>query len=247
MSNAIKWLETNGSLTNFIKLFARVYFENRNVRILEAGADNGSDTENFCQMFPNSTIYAFEPDPRRHERLSSIASKYSNLHYENCALGVEEGDIDFYVSTRVDEYDRKEVWGSSSALKPKEHLRIHPQIKFEAQPIKVKSVNLDLWMKKNFIPSLNMMWLDMQGYEYNVLNSSPLSTLDCDFIYSEVHLIETYEDNKCYNSLKQLLDIRGFIPLIEELPWVDSGNVLFFKKELIEKAVSKLNSAASLF
>lgn len=247
MKTVFQWTNSSNDLTKFIKYFSKIYFEDRPVKILEAGADSGSDTEYFCQMFSNSEIYSFEPDPRRYERLKSIASMYSNLHYENCALAAEEGLIDFYVSTRVDNENKKEVWGSSSTLRPKEHLRIHPQIKFDDQPIKVRSTNLDLWMKKNLVPTFDMMWLDMQGFEYDVLDSSPSSTMLCDFIYSEVQLIETYEGNKLYDNLKHLLRSRGFEPIIEELHWEDAGNVLFFKKDLIEKAREKLNIASSLF
>jgi hypothetical protein len=86
-----------------------------------------------------------------------------------------------------------------------------------------------------------MMWLDMQGYEYNVLEASPNALNTCDFIYSEVQLIESYEGNKVYHNLKELLDSRGFIPIVEELPWKDAGNVLFFKKDIAERAISMIS------
>jgi FkbM family methyltransferase len=231
------------NLTNFIRGFSKFYFNNRKINILEAGADNGVDTEFFCSNFPNGNIFAFEPDPRRHFTLSNLASKYTNLHYINSALGTNNEDVDFYLSSREDN-GGMEVWGSSSILKPKQVLAMHPQIKFSEIPIKVNSRNLDWYMKEKNIDSFNMMWLDMQGYEYEVLCSSPRSTEKCDFIYTEVQLIESYEGNKLYESLRDLLFTRGFVPIVEEMPWTDAGNVLFFRQDLLGSAVSSIKAYA---
>ena len=222
-------------LTKFMRVFSKAYF-NDGVAFLEAGAANGHDTEYFCSAFPDSKIYAFEPDPRFHGNILNLAARYSNLVFDTSALSSYDGITDFYISTRYDENNIPEVWGSSSVLKPKDHIDIHPQIKFDDKPIQVQCVNLDRWMKDNGVTHFDLMWLDMQGNEYEVLKASPNSTEGCSFIFSEVHLVENYEGNKLYNELKNLLESRGFVPFIEELAWADGGNVLFAKKECVELA-----------
>ena len=42
----------------------------------------------------------------------------------------------------------------------------------------------------------------------------------------KLDLIEFFKDDK----YKEMLDNRGFEPLIEQLPWEDAGNVLFVRK-----------------
>ncbi len=227
-------------LTTFTKAFTRYYFEKQKINILEAGAANAHDTKYFCSELPCASIYAFEPDPRFHPILRELSTKYQNLHFNTSALSKNSGFVDFYLSTRVDENNNREAWGSSSVLKPKEHLNIHPQIKFDENLIQVPCVNLDEWMILNSVDKFDMMWLDLQGYEYDVLESSLDSLERCEIIYAEVNLLENYEGNILYEKFKSFLEKYNFIPLIEELPWKDAGNVLFVRKDCIERATKIL-------
>jgi len=216
-------------LTQFTKVFVRDYFKNQNINLLEAGAANARDTDFFCRELPLAKVYAFEPDPRFHSNLNELSKKYENLKFNTSALSKNDGQVQFYLSTRIDENNNKEAWGSSSILKPKEHLNLHPQIKFDKQPINVPCVNLDLWMKRSHLEKFDMMWLDLQGYEYDVLTSAPLSLKYCQILYTEVNLLENYEGNVLYSKFRKFLIDQGFVPFIEELPWQDAGNVLFVK------------------
>lgn len=221
-------------LTKFTKRLAVHYFQSKGmnkINILEAGSADGSDTNFFCHFFPQSKICGFEPDPRYRSRFERLSSSYNNLIYTNKALSNYNGKTKFYLSSRHDENNNVEVWCSSSVLKPKDHLEIHPQIKFN-DCIEVECCRLDDWMSQNNIEKFDMMWLDMQGHEYDVIESSPKCTEGCHLIYSEVQLIESYEGNKLYVSLRDLMKSRGFTPVIEELPWKDAGNVLFAREDV---------------
>lgn len=225
-------------LTVFTKAFAKAFFKDENVNILEAGAANAHDTNFFCSEMRNAQIYAFEPDPRFHDALREMANKYDNLKFNTSALSKDDGFVEFHLSTRIDENNNKEVWGSSSILKPKVHLQMHPQIKFDEQPLRVPCVNLDAWMKRSHVDKFDMMWLDLQGYEYDVVSTSPNSLNNCKLLYTEVNLLENYEGNVLYEKFRGFLEDRDFLPFIEELPWKDAGNVLFVKKGNLDRAKS---------
>jgi len=192
--------------------------------IVEAGVCDGLDTEFFARSFPNGKIYGFEPIPDLFNQALSLNDKYSNVVLNQLALGESTGTKKIYVSDRFGE-----KWGSSSILKPKDHLTFHKEITFNSE-LEVKTVNLDDWCQDNGIDKVDLMWLDLQGIEPLVIKSSPKIISKTTYIYSEVSLTETYENVIVYDKFKEyMLDI-GFNIVFEDLPWQDAGNVLFEKK-----------------
>ena len=71
------------------------------------------------------------------------------------------------------------------------------------------------------------MWLDMQGLEPIVIKNYPNIVSKTKFIYSEVSLIETYENVVLYENFKSYMESINFKVVFEDLPWKDMGNVLF--------------------
>ena len=196
----------------------------KNSVILEAGTANGNDTVEFGQMFPEGKIIAFEPVPHLYR-----AAKDKTLHLKNVALyqyalGEEKCKLPLYISTI-----NNNVSDSSSLLEPKEHLIFHENVKFK-DVIEVDVVNLDEFCIENGISKIDFMWLDMQGYEFKMLKSSPkiLSTVTA--IYTEVSLKEMYAGSELYKEYRTWLESQGFNVELEELPWEDMGNVLFVRK-----------------
>jgi FkbM family methyltransferase len=209
MNNIHKWILENLSQTP---------------TIVEAGVCDGLDTEFFARSFPKGKIYGFEPIPELFNQSLSLTKGYSNVFLNQLALGELTENKKLYVSDR---FGKK--WGSSSILKPKDHLTFHKEITFNSE-LEVKTVNLDDWCQDNGIDKVDLMWLDLQGMEPLVIKSSPKIISNTTYIYSEVSLTETYENVIIYDKFKEyMLDI-GFDIVFEDLPWQDSGNVLFQKK-----------------
>lgn len=191
--------------------------------IIEAGVCDGLDTNFFAKSFPKSKIYGFEPIPELYQQALSLNKDYSNVYLNQLALGEFTENKKIYVSDR---FGKK--WGSSSVLKPKEHLNVHTEITFNSE-LEIGIVNLDEWCEKNKISYVDLMWLDLQGMEPNVIKSSPNIISKTKFIYSEVSLIETYENVIKYDEFKKYMIDIGFNIVFEDFPWRDMGNVLFKK------------------
>lgn len=189
--------------------------------IIEAGVCDGLDTEFFANSFPNGKIYGFEPIPELFQQSLNRNKNYSNVNLEQLALGERSEDVNFFVSDRFGQ-----KWGSSSMLKPKKHIDVHKDITFNSE-ITLKVVNLDEWCKTNNINLVELMWLDLQGFEPIVIKSSPNIISKTKFIYSEVSLIETYENVTLYEDFKNYMESINFKVVFEDLPWDDMGNVLF--------------------
>ncbi|HTX19079.1 MAG TPA: FkbM family methyltransferase [Bacteroidota bacterium] len=191
--------------------------------VIEAGAHVGVDTVEMAKRWPRGTIYAFEPVPELFEQLRLNTNRYRNVRCFQSAVGDKTGMTEIHISTGASD-------GSSSLLNPKEHLRIHPDVLFP-RSVTVPITTLDDWAMKNAVSRVDLLWLDLQGYELRTMMSSPkvLSTVSA--IHSEVMLIESYEGNSLYKDLRPWLESAGFYVEKEEIPWDDSGNVLFIRRK----------------
>ncbi|MEX1002114.1 MAG: FkbM family methyltransferase [Crocinitomicaceae bacterium] len=191
--------------------------------VLEAGAHKGTDTVKIAEKWPNAKIYAFEPVPDIFQELKSATSDINNVQCEHLALGAQEGTITMHVSSGRSD-------GSSSILKPKEHVDFHPDVSFEHE-IEVPLMSLDKWAAENHVDSIDFMWLDMQGAEYEMLNASSNILNKVKVLFTEVSLIETYEGVPLYNEFRAFLESKGFEVYKEYLYWEDMGNVLFVRRD----------------
>lgn len=189
--------------------------------IVEGGSADGADTDFFAQNFPNAKIYGFEPEENLYQKALKRNQENANVHLEKAALSSQNGTANFYISDRFGE-----DWGSSSLLKPKDHLWFHKEITF-IREYKVKTLNLDSWCQNNSIQRIDFLWMDVQGSEPIIVKSSPNVIENTKYVYTEVSLIETYENVVLYSDFRNLMVEMGFKIVFEDLPWGDMGNVLF--------------------
>jgi len=190
--------------------------------IVEAGAHIGVDTCEMAKLWPKAKIFAFEPIPEIFEQLKNNTSSYPNVQCFQMALGDKTGVCTINQSSG-------ESNGSSSLLEPKEHLVIHPSVLFEKK-IEVKVTTLKDWMITNKIEKVDFLWLDLQGFELNVLKESVEIISKTSTIYTEVSIIENYSNSALYPQLKSFLENAGFKAKKEKIAWLDGGNVLFIRK-----------------
>jgi hypothetical protein len=87
-------------------------------------------------------------------------------------------------------------------------------------------VSLDDWARENEIAKVDLLWLDLQGLEFDVLSASSLVLPTVKVIYTEVSLKEMYEGARLYPEYRRWLEDQGFEVVAEDLRWADMGNVL---------------------
>ncbi len=195
-------------------------YVNPTYSILEAGAHIGVDTLKLAKL-TTGKIYAFEPIPSLYQQLSLAIKDASNVDAFELALGNQSGEANFFVSSGESD-------ASSSILQPIEHLKTNPKVKFDQQII-VKTSTLDDWAKTNNIQNVDFMWLDMQGYEYDMLSLSTVIFPTVRILFTEVSTIELYRGQMLYENFKQWLFDQGFKLIMEDLPWEFTGNALFIR------------------
>lgn len=173
--------------------------------ILECGAMNGDDTLKFSKMWPLAKIYAFEPIPDHFNNIKQRFQDKGKIKIYQLALADKNGKFDFYVS---DFNNEGKPGGSSSLLPPKDHLKFDDKVTFN-KIITVDAITLDDWAKKEKIDHIDFMWLDMQGFELNMLKPSKMLK-NTSIIYMEVEFVEAYEGQYLYPTIKEWMRKNGF-------------------------------------
>lgn len=190
--------------------------------IIEAGAHIGFDSAEMARYWKKGHLHCFEPVPHIYEQLLGNTQYYKNINTYKLALGEQTGTSEIYVSKGAQN-------ASSSLLAPKDHLDIYPDITFE-EKIEIQTINLDEWAQQNRIAKVDFMWLDLQGFELQVLRAAPQVLKLVTAIYTEVHTQETYVGVPLYMELKAFLEEAGFEVTHEDLSYQEGGNVLFVRK-----------------
>lgn len=202
---------------NYIKQFLPV-----NPVIIDAGAHVGGDSIEMCRLYAGSQVHAFEPVPAIFNILKHNTRKFKRIACHTVALSNQNGEQLMHVSSGASD-------GSSSLLKPKEHLTDHPDVFFN-ESIKVKTMKLDDWAAAHNIFKIDLLWLDMQGFELEVLKASAVILPKVKVIHMEVSTRPTYEGVPLYRDVKEWMQQNGFRVEVEAIPagW-DMGNVLFVR------------------
>ncbi|HMK24625.1 MAG TPA: FkbM family methyltransferase [Chitinophagaceae bacterium] len=192
--------------------------------IIDAGAHTGGDSIEMCRLYPSSFVHCFEPIPSIFKMLKHNTRKYKRISCHEIALSNTNGEQVMNVSSGASD-------GSSSFLKPMEHLVDHPDVYFKEE-IKVKTIKLDDWAAQNNIDKIDFLWLDMQGFEMEVLKASSVILPKVKAIHMEVSTRPTYKGVPLYTEVKEWMQVKGFRVEVEAIPkgW-DMGNVLFVRNQ----------------
>ena len=194
----------------------------KNPVIIDCGAHYGGDSIELAIMLKGE-VHSFEPVKSLYKILLSNTKNYPNISCYNVALSDTTGKRNFYVSEGKSD-------ASSSLMEPAEHLQDHPDTFFNTIT-EVDCLTLDNWAMANNIEKIDMLWLDMQGYEMKMLMKSDTILNTVTLIHTEVSLKETYKDVPQYVVFRKFLESKGFEMLFEAIPLgCDMGNVVFHKK-----------------
>ena len=189
--------------------------------IVEAGAHIGADTVRFRRHWRRATIHCFEPIPRMYEQLCQNTERWPNVHRYPMALSERAGTATIFVSGGASD-------GSSSLMRPKDHLVDNPTVSFETQ-LDVQTTTLDLWAEQCGVARVDFLWLDMQGHEFAALNAAPKVLSQVRAIFTEVNHTEVFEGVVLYPAYRRWLESKGFKLFAEELYKGSIMNALFVR------------------
>ena len=205
-------------LISFTKLFDKYKM---NVRgIVHIGAHYGEEIQEYVDNgIQNITV--FEPLSKNFNILSQrMQNVNADIQGHQVALGSKKGTATMFLSSNEAQ--------SSSILKPKQHLELHPDVSFDG----TEQVEVSL-LDDYDIGESNFINIDVQGYELEVFKGGKKTLEKIDYIYCEVNRGEVYEGNAMVEELDEFLSSYGFERV--ETKWPETyytwGDALYIKKE----------------
>lgn len=192
--------------------------------ILEAGGHYGTDTIKFIKCWPKAKIITFEPNPHAYKKLVAACQAFLGITPVNVALSDYDGEAILHVcygSTG----DRVEFEGASSLLDASDFMKPH----YRGPDVVVPCVILDHWCIENEVQEIDFMWLDLEGMELHVLESSPEILKTVQAIYTETNLRDFRSGMTRYEDLKYFLESSGFTMICHWYREDLQGNALFVR------------------
>jgi FkbM family methyltransferase len=192
---------------------------------IQVGAHFAEELKDFREHIIGSTsnIHLFEPLP---EAFAVVKNKANEEKVYNIALGSKEGMAEMFV-------DKENTGQSSSILEPALHLKQYPDITFPTK-IRVKVRTLDSYN----IQGCNALWMDVQGYEIEVLKGAVKTLENIDYVYTEVNVDEVYKGCARLYDMDEFLLKFGFERVELDLSGKTWGDAFYIKKKLIGSNLS---------
>lgn len=160
-------------------------------------------------------VVMFEPV---REYVSNLKSKFGNnknIFINNCAVGDTKGSVTFYELADV---------GNGSALKPKPSKNSKLTKSYEVSQITLDSLNVQ--------NEIDLLWVDVQGYEMNVLKGAKNVLKRTQSVFIEVqHGESRYEGGATFDEVDNFLRKNGFkLVLLGLSSFNMEGNAYYVKK-----------------
>ena len=183
--------------------------------IFELGSCNLIDAIKLLNHFQSSKIYSFECN---NDCLIECYKNLNNLEEEkkkrlvliDKAVSINNGDVIFYP------FDLKKYnnMGASSMLlidfslrdiKDHDYNKKNPQTK-----IIVDGVRLDTFIDENHIDNIDLLCIDLQGYELNAIKSLGNHLHKIKYIITECSIVSTYINGATFKELNEYLTNYNF-------------------------------------
>lgn len=209
-------------LIDFRQLFPRWNIKPKG--ILHLGAHEGQEAAVYEQLGIKD-VFWIEANPEIYERLQVTMSKYERHRSMLCAVGDENKQVTFHLSSNGGQ--------SSSVLELGTHKIQHPDVTY-VEDITVPMVRLDQYFEViNFFDDLDFLSCDLQGFELNAMRGMGKHLNQFKWIYTEVNKAEVYKGCPHVNDLDLFLNGFGF-KRVETAHWIgDWTDALYIKKQFI--------------
>ena len=153
--------------------------------IIDVGANLGQTTLKYRKVFPEATIYAFEPFTEVYKRYQKTFSWDRKIKPYNFAISDKNGKDKFFLN---------KSHYTNSLLEPEIKLNQSFHRVERSGDVTVNTITLDTFAEKENLGQINILKIDVQGGEMKVLEGAKrlIKEQKIDLIFVEVEFIPLY-------------------------------------------------------
>jgi FkbM family methyltransferase len=182
----------------------KYFFDNdTGLVIFDVGAYIGEVTATYKKIFPNATIYCFEPFPDSFQKLRQLSADYSIKTYQ-IAISDYRGKTALHLNV--------DPSCNSFFPRPTTDVKYYSTKAENIGETAVDTTTIDNFCCAENIPRIDILKLDVEGAEIKALKgaSDKLSKHAISVIYTEVMFVKHYEGGCLFHELAALLDQYGY-------------------------------------
>ena len=192
------------SVQDLDKIFKTI-FQDKDLVIFDVGANVGQSINRFSKIFPNSSIHSFEPIK---ENYLNVKKKFKgkDIYINNYAVGetICKKNIFVNADTGTSSFypiNKNSKWAK---IRSKEH-SMHVEDFSKKEEVNV--ITLDKYCEENNIKKIDILKIDVQGYEdkvlegaENMLKKKKINTLEI-----EINFSNHYENKLSFYDIEKYL------------------------------------------
>jgi FkbM family methyltransferase len=194
----------------FVKLLSRMGIST----VCDVGSMDGADSLTFRDAVPESSIYAFEPNPENFRRMQADrALQERSIQVVPLAATNYDGEAEFFL-VEADYSGRDSPRGLSSLYKRTGEWTT------PAGVVRVKTTRLDTFLADKCPPHSRLaLWIDTEGKAYEVIEGIGDVVKQIHLLLVEVETEPCIGSNqRLYPEVKSLLQRLGFVELATDQP-----------------------------
>ena len=189
----------------------------QNVNIIfELGSRDLKDARRLVKYYYGSTCHSFECNPDCLVECKKTSKSFNNYEQQRIILVDKAVSINNeIVSFKPFDLSKYNNMGASSMLEIDFSVRNPDDPDYNRgnvqKEIKVCGIRLDTYMENNNISHIDLLCIDLQGYELKAIMSLGEKLKNVRYIICECSIQSTYKDGATYRELYAYLENYGFV------------------------------------
>ena len=198
-----------------------------NFGLVVIGAHSGVWLTSLFEEYQNQNVLLVEPVPYNISLLKENTAKYNNINIETSAVS-EKNEIKKFYYVKPDAVKKLgKHWASGIGSFDKQHILNHKNKRFLVSDSDIEEVNIQYLsfsnlIKKYSISSIDLLQIDVEGVEFEILNSIDFEKIEIKKIIFEFkHFDGTFKEGPKLKSIKEKL-----VKFNYQLKEIDKENIL---------------------
>jgi len=202
-----------------------------NFGLVVIGAHSGIWLTPLLEKYKEQSILLVEPVPHNIQQLKENISKYKDIKIETSAVSSKNEVQKFYFVKPESVKKLGKHWASGIGSFDKQHILNHKNKRFKVENSDIEEIEIqyltftDL-VNKYSITSIEMLQIDVEGAEYQILNSIDFTKISIQKIIFEFkHFDGTFKEGPKLKLIKEKLVNSNYL-----LTVLDNENILAEKR-----------------